>query len=103
MELKVIEQKEGRRWISSLSDQEMYELLCTACAWRVLNGNKMKLKPDPELIADVEIITVALVDRSSKTDAKDKIEGIPDPFLRMVLGEINRLRIHLPDGEEIPL
>jgi len=102
MELKVIEQTDGRRWVTSLNDGELYELLCTVCAWRALNGDasRLNLKPDPEMIRKVEIITLAIVDRAPKA-TEDLIAGISDPFLRMVLGELRRLKIYLPDGKEV--
>ena len=84
----IINQVDGKReWNFSVSDYELYEILCTQIAWRTLWTSK---KPVDWVVTQT-ISAIHTVDTRSEKD----LAKISDPFIRAILTELKRLEIDL--------
>lgn len=79
-----------RRWEFSLTDTELYEVLCTQSAWKLASssgkGIKWTRSQIPRLIATMRERT------------PQEIASIEDPFIKLICSELQRLQIRL--GED---
>lgn len=75
-------------WSFSLTDQEMYEVICNQIAWRIISTTKR----DQEWVKDQ---TVQIVRECHQPGDTNPVEEVRDPFIRLVLSEVKRLGIPL--------
>ena len=91
MKLKLTELEGKRQWVVALDDHELYELTCSQIAYRIWHQ-----ETSAESRKSIESRTVFLVEESRQPERAGTVEWIKDPFIRLILSEVNRLKIELP-------
>lgn len=91
LQMRVTKQGDKTIWSFNLDGREVYELLCSHVAWRIM-------KQTGKTAAEVENTTIQIVHDAPNRKMKD-LEEINCPFIKAVLTECKRLGMKTPHEE----
>lgn len=92
MNLMIKEHAGKRQWLFALDDEEIYEVLCTQAAWKLISSSGKSVEWVKEQIPH----TI----RTMREHTKEEVERIQCPFIRLISTELQRLQIRLCDDDE---